>query len=499
MRLKYRSLKKRTCKSRIGFARGSSLLVVITITLLMMLITSCKKNVEVNGPATSTNADNVYASDGTAAAVLTGVYAKMSSTSFPNGGITGLSLYLGLSADELILYSGVTNTSYIQYYTNALVADNSTTSYTDFWYNLYPYIFIANSAIQGLTNSTTLTPAIKQQLIGEAKFIRAFCYFYLVNLYGDVPLVTGIDYTVNAAVSRTPKVQVWQQIISDLKDAQSLLNTTYLKADAFSTTTERVRPTKWAATALLARSYLYTSDWVNAEGQATSVINNVSLYNLNTLNSVFLKNSTEAIWQLQPVLTGYNAQDARTFIIPATGLSSNGNPVYLNNYLLNSFEIGDQRKANWINSITIGTNTYYYPYKYKVSAANAPVTEYLMVLRLGEQYLIRAEARAQQGNTTGAAADLNTIRTRSGLLNTTATTQSDLTTAIQREREVELFTEWGHRWLDLKRTGTVDAVMGTPGGACAAKGGSWSTYRQWYPIVLSELQRDANLVQNAGY
>jgi len=88
------------------------------------------------------------------------------------------------------------------------------------------------------------------------------------------------------------------------------------------------------------------------------------------------------------------------------------------------------------------------------------------------------------------------IRSRAGLSGTTAATTPDLLAAILHERQVELFTEWGHRWLDLKRTGSVDFVMG---GVTPKKGGDWKTEWQWYPISVYELQHDPKLVQNSGY
>jgi hypothetical protein len=110
--------------------------------------------------------------------------------------------------------------------------------------------------------------------------------------------------------------------------------------------------------------------------------------------------------------------------------------------------------------------------------------------------LIRAEARAQQGNVSGAAGDLNVIRTRAGLPNTSATNSQGLLSAILLERRFELFTEYGHRWLDLIRTGNANAVMNivTP-----QKGGVWETTDELYPIMLTEIQSDPNLTQNPGY
>lgn len=466
---------------------------------LILGLSSCKKIVEVDPPYTSINAANVFNSNSTAIAALTGIYSKMSYNSFVNGGITSMSFLPALSSDELTLYNGVSNVSLVQYYKNSLLS----TSSINLWITIYPIIYASNSAIEGLNGGNDLTISIKQQLLGEAKFIRAFCYFYLVNLYGDVPLATNSDWKVNSLLHRNSKAEVYEQIITDLKDAQSLLSESYLDAtlQPYSTTPERIRPTKWAATALLARVYLYTADYAKAEEQSSSIINNNSLFSLASLNNVFKKNSNEAIWQLQPVFIGYNnTEDARIFILPSSGPSDPVYPVFLNNALVSSFENNDERKINWIGKYTDTTpnpdKDYYYPFKYKVSSTTAPSTEYTMVLRIGEQFLIRAEARANLNKLDEAKVDLNSIRTRSGLPNTTEIDKSSLLKAIHHERQVELFTEWGHRWLDLIRTGNVDGLMNV---ITSAKGGGWQETDKLYPIPLSEIQRDPNLLQNAGY
>lgn len=480
---------------------------VITFYALFLAfsISGCKKLVTVAPPPTSVLGASAYSSDLAAISVLNGLYAQqMNSGTVTNAGtIPSVSFFTGLSSDEFTLLNTVTNATQLAYYRNSLSA--SVPIGSEFWTKIYPNIFTCNAAIEGLTASTTLTPSVKQQLLGEAKFMRAFFYFYLVNFYGDVPLQLSTDYTVNDVLSRAPAAQVWQQIIADLKDAQNLLSNNYHDATLLANTTERVRPTSWAATALLARTYLYTKDFANAEIQATNVINNTTYYALVPLNSVFLKNSQEAIWQLQPVNTSWNTEDARFFIYPTAAGPTTSNPVYLSSSLLNSFEVNDLRKVNgnWINSITVSGTTYSYPFKYKVYLSNAAVTspaslnEYYTVLRLGEQYLIRAEARAQQGsNLTGAATDLNAIRTRAGLPNIVASTQATLLTAIQHERQVELFSELGQRWLDLKRTGTVDGVMNS---VAPLKGTAWNSYQQLFPVYPNDIQKDANLMQNAGY
>ncbi len=469
---------------------------------MVLLFTGCKKLVDIQAPATSISQANIYSSDATAISVLTGIYTEMSIIGSPFNGLNGISLEVGLSADDWTLYSGATssNFEYAAYFQNQLSATIGTGS--DFWAPLYSEIYSCNAAIEGISQSTSITPPVRKQLLSEARFLRAFNYFYLVNLFGDVPLALTTDYKLNALLSRTPKTQVYQQIITDLKFAEDSLSTDYLDGSLqpYSGAAEKVRPTKWAAAAMLARVYLYTQSWDSAEAQSTMIINNSSLFSLDSLNGVFLKNSNEAIWQLQPIDAGYNTGDAQAFIIPSTGFSGGTWPVYLSNSLLNSFDSLDNRKNDWISSYSDNTGTYFYAYKYKDVNYGDPVTEYLMVLRLAEQFLIRAEARAQQNtNLMGAENDLNAIRTRAGLSITSASSQSDLLAAIQHERRLELFSEWGHRWLDLKRTGSVDSVM-TIATPIKSGGSPWQTYQQLYPLpFVSDIQTDPNLVQNQGY
>lgn len=468
--------------------------IVALFTIIGVVPMSCKKFLDVPTPYTSTNAAVVYSSNSTAAAVLTSIYQQISTmngTGFGTPNIGSTSLFVGLSADDFTL-TNPTDITMGPYYQNAL---NNTQG--QFWQTIYPLVYTANAAIDGLGKSTGLSPAVEKQLMGEAKFMRAFFYFYLTNLYGDVPLVTNTDYVTTALLPRTPKDAVMAQVIADLKDAQGLLSSDFVGANAVSATTERVRPTKWAAMALLARAYLYTGDYADAVTESSEVIANTTQFGLDDLNDVFLKNSTESIWQIQATGSFFNANtgEGQIFIMPPTGPDFQ-HIVYLNNDLVNSFEPGDERKTDWVNSVTVGTTTYYYPFKYKIGLEFVPPSEYSTVFRLAEQYLIRAEAYAQLDKTAESATDLNTIRTRAGLGNTLASTKADLLTAIMRERRIELFSEWGHRWFDLKRTGTVDAVMSV---VTPLKGGTWNTNWELYPLPLQDLTSDHNLKQNPGY
>jgi hypothetical protein len=441
--------------------------LLLLSAILLTVAPSCKKIIEIGNPKTEVAASQVFSSDPAAVAGMVGIYADMRG-SWAGGSYNSVSAKVSLSADEMD-GSG-------EYFSNALIPASS----DYFWGPVYKDIYAANAMLQGLAKPNGLTPAINTQLTGEAKFVRAFCYFYLVNFYGDVPLVTGTDWQQNTMVTRTPKQQVYNQIIADLKDAQTALPATYTGA-------KRSRPIKWAATALLARVYLYTQQWADAETQASAVIANTSLYSLPALNQVFLITSKEAIWQISNDTNV--AEDSQIF-------SPNPAPPY-NSPLLAStaakFSTNDLRVVNWITKI----GTSYFPTKYKDNISSDGITEYSMVMRLAEQYLIRAEARAQLDKVTGtgsAQADVDAIRTRAGLAGTTATTKTDILLAIEDERLRELYTEWGHRWLDLKRTGRAVAVLKPLKPA-------FTSTRELFPIPQAQINNDPAMAgqQNPGY
>jgi hypothetical protein len=456
---------------------------------------ACKKAVDVGGSKVALNDKNVYTTDGGAQSVLSGLYMRMSKGGYYNGS-TSFSLLLGLSADELV-------NPFPNSQANALAYTNSyrKNAAPVFWSEIYAEIFVCNLAIKGIAESGQITGTVKQQLIGEFKFIRAFNYFYALNLYGDVPLTVTDDYQYNNVIGRSPVSQVYSQIINDLTDAQAALADNRYVNGSGDVVTERVRPNRQVVTAFLARVYLYLQDWKNAEIQSTALIAN-SNYRLETnLNQVFLKASREAIWQLQPVNPSYtNTADGYFLIINNNSFAPMGQ-LPLSSYLMQSFEAGDGRLSNWTGqyrTTTTPSALYNYAFKYKISSSSptTPVTEYPMVLRLAEQYLIRAESRAHQNNLSGAADDVYAVRQRAGLGRIAVSDLNALLSDIARERRVELFAEWGHRWFDLKRTGGLDAVMGT---VTAAKGGTWASYKALFPVAESEMLANPNIAPTPGY
>jgi hypothetical protein len=467
---------------------------VIGVIVLLLSVMGCKKFVEIDTPPTLLVASAVFNDNTTATQAQTNIYSQMSS----GHESYNMSRNSGLLSDELTGYAASGQQQ--QYYINAMTAN--TNPYFGPWSPAYNYIYQANAVMEGLQNSHGVSAAVKNQLSGEAKFIRAFWHFYLTNCYGAVPLVTTTAYAANARLARTPQPLVYEQIIADLKDAAQggLLSSHYVDFSDTATTTERTRPTLWAADALLARIYLYTKKYALAETAATAVIAHTDLYGLESdLSSVFLANSQEAIWQLQipQPNNGYATEDGHQFILLA---APNGSGVSIRPQLLSSFELGDKRRSNWVHDTTFSGKPYSYPFKYKQGINVTTVKEYVMVLRLAEQYLIRAEALANQGKLPQAIADLNAIRNRAGLGNYTgsATDPTAVLGAILHERQVELFTEWGHRWFDLIRTGTVSSVMSV---VTPLKGGTWNAdgHQTLYPIPQPERNNDNNLTQNPGY
>lgn len=458
--------------------------------LILCIITSgCKKLLEVQVPPTETTPGTIFTSDLNATSTVIGIYGDMmNGQGFASGATRSITFLSALSADELENYSSLTVPR--EFYENSLNTNNDAIEH-QLWDEGYKYIYAANALMEGLALSTAnVSPDVQKQLQGEALFIRAFCHFYLTNLFGDIPYLKTTDYQKNITSYRQPVSTVYENIIADLQQAQTLLREEYV---AIQPTTARVRPNKWAATALLARVYLYTGNWEQAAALSTTVINQ-GIYQLeDSLNNVFLKTSREAIWQLMPNNPGVNTWEGRNFILTQAPATEEFNSTVLSRYMLQAFEAGDRRRRNWVDSIALGASqVYYFAYKYK-KKVDADITEYSMVLRFAEQYLIRAEARAHLDNPQGAINDLNYIRERAGLPAMNVMNNDDILKAIAHERQVELFTEWGHRWLDLKRTGQANAILNNE------KGTNWQPTDTLYPIPQNERALNQNLTQNKGY
>ncbi|MNK26566.1 SusD family protein [compost metagenome] len=479
---------------------------IFLTSLMVIIISSCKKLVEIPQPVDSMTTVKVFSTDNQANSAMAGVYSimihsKAGGSSGYTGFATGLTtLLVSMSANDLIFTSA--GAGYYTYNLNRLSKfENSS---LELWSSAYTTVYNANAVIEGIeaSKSEKLHDKVREKLTAEAKFVRAFSYFYLVNFFGDVPLVMTTDFNKTVNMTRTPKAEVYSQMIKDLTDAKEGLS-----EDFSDQSQQRSRPNKWAVAALLARVYLYTGDYINAEIQANEVINQSGLFGLNEeLNDVFLANSKEAIWQLQQNSNGTQgtATPEGFTLVQSLGLGNNDpkNPFRLSDELVNAFEPLDKRKTNWSwSGIALDGKLTYFPYKYKVGFHNRTSgdtpTEAYMVLRLAEQYLIRAEARVR-GNAQLALAikDVNVIRHRAGLDDLPETlTGPEILSKIEQEKQVEFFAEWGHRWFDLKRTGRAHDVLS----AIPMKQPWLGDYQLLYPVPISEITTNTKLTQNPGY
>jgi hypothetical protein len=438
---------------------------------------SCKKYVALDTPPNSVSTANAFSDSSTATSVVLGIYSGIASSfgnNSTNGVVFNIIKYGAMSADEGYY---LTNASFDDFKNNTLAAGNAANS---LWNGVYTRIARTNYAVEGLSESNTLSASVKNQLLGEAKFMRAWLYFNLINYFGDVPLVLTTNAIQEGLRSRTPVAEVYTQIVKDLSEAKSLITTNY-------PSTERARINKNVVSAFLARVYFYQQNWAAAESEATAVISSGAYSIVTDLSKVFLNNSNETIWQISLAGTSTPATIMGSEFIPASTIPT----FVLYDTLANTFEANDQRKANWTKPITYLSKTYYYPYKYKLRSTTTG-NEYPVMIRLAEMYLIRAEARANQNNISGAQSDLNVVRNRAGLPNTTATTQAQLLAALEHERWVELFTESGDRWFNLKRLNKATAVLSLIKPA-------WQPFQQLYPIPQQDRNANPNLADNPGY
>lgn len=442
--------------------------------LILLTTTSCKKILEIDNPIDKVTTDVVFADDATANLAVTGLYNRMMQN---NSHITSgaMTIYCGLVADEFMNTMPGTDD---EFSTNSISTSNSIVE-QNFWASAYSLIYHANSIIEGLELSNGVSSQMKKQLRGEAKFARSLIYFNLVNIFGDVPLIISTNYKENAAAPRKDYLAVYDQMIHDLSDAVEALPVSY-------TINDRTRPTKWSAYSLLSRIYLFMKDWANAKSTASLVINSGQYSLINNLPEVFKQNSNETIFQLKPAIASINTWEGNQFI-PGSG----GVPNYtLYVGLLSAFEPNDLRLANWIRLTNAGGTNYYYPYKYRIRSGTGD--ENYIVLRLAEQFLIRAEANAHLNNISEAQNDLNTVRQRAGVNPTTANTTNELLLAIEEERRKEYFAEWGFRWIDLKRTDRINLVL-------SAIKPNWQPTDALFPIPIAEIRKNNSLTQNAGY
>jgi hypothetical protein len=452
--------------------------IVLLLISLIAVLSSCKKLIAIDTPQNQLTTDKVFADTSSATAALLNIYDVLQNRQY-----TACNQYLSTYTDETL---STTSGSSNQAYNQSRVPSNDPENSGD-WTYLYSAIYQCNLILEQAKISPSLPASFSVKIQGEAEFLRAYAYFYLVNLYGKVPLITSTDVNTNRSAHQSDSATVYKQILNDLTNAKNNL----LVANS---TVGKVRVNQDGVTALLSKVNLYQRNWASAETLATLLISSGNYTPLDVPANVFLSSGKESILQFS-TQTGYVTE--ATSVIPSSATTKPS--YYFTTGFYQSFEAGDLRRTNWTgtNTVTVGgtTTTYYYPLKYKNRVANTASPENLVVFRIAEQYLIRAEARAYQNKVTGANSaeeDVNALRTRAGLPAVHLTDQSSALTAIYQERLHEMFFEDADRFMDLKRTGRLQSVM-------SANKVTWISTGILFPIPISEITVDANLIQNAGY
>jgi len=374
------------------------------------------------------------------------------------------------------------------------------------WRYLYSTIAKCNTVIDNVANISdpALTDIRKNQIIGEASFIRAFMYFELVRQFGDVPLITNeitqsdFDNLDEIYLDRTPASGIYAQIISDLETALTSVRTT---------APDKGYATVGAVNTLLAKVYatLEPHDWNKVSQYCDAVI--AGGYTLvpeyDQLWDNQHENSDESIFEINAY--GWDAGSgnwgASMFI--GSDWKKFNTPT---NDLVRAFEEeGDEIRMNasikfedvtgkWTDRYWAGTN---FPFVNKYRDTNG--TQNYIIFRLAEILLLKAEALNELGDAEGAAELVNQIRARVDLDPTTAATQADLRLALEKERRHELAFE-GHRWYDLKRTGRAIEVMNAlKDGNGNSLGYQLSESKLLWPIPQAERDKNTKLTQNSGY
>lgn len=449
------------------------------LLLMLPLVVSCEQYLEIDSPKDQLVGTHVFEEAATVDGAFAHIHATLRESAFTTGSASGLSYLMGHYTDELFLVSE-NQDSTRDFYLNSVLPTSSDVA--KFWNTAYNLIYNCNRIMDGVQASGSLAKADKNRFMGEAYFIRAFIHFNMVNLFGDIPYVDTMDYKINAEVGRMDGDAVYDKVLEDAQKAKEYLLETAGESNVF-------RPNYWTATAFLARVHLYRGEWELAKQEAERVISDGPFVLEPELENVFLKQSRETLWQLDNGTAGTNTYEGFMFI----AMSAPPTNTSLTQKLVDSFEEGDARWTEWVGAISDSEQTWYYPFKYKHNGPTETTMECSILFRLAEMYLTAAEAAAHMGQATDALYFLNAIRNRCSLNPLDGNDSAFLLASIAQERNIEFFSEQGHRFFDLKRTGKIDEVL-------SLSKPYWDTTDVLLPLPEDELLSNPNLLpQNEGY
>lgn len=430
-------------------------------------------------PDNQIDKNQVFENLQTANAALAGLYAGLFDNPPLSGGSGGTGALLGSYTDDLDYLS--TTTDYYQIYLNQQIETSSTVN--TFWLSCFQHIYKSNIIIEGVENSKTLKEADKRSIKGEALLVRSIVYFYLQQIFGDIPYATTTDYQFNQTISKTPASDVLSKLEQDLIEAIALLTDNYRSA-------ERIIPNRKVAELMLAKVYMLQQKWGQAELLLKTIVQSPLYQFQNDITQVFKKSGKHILWQLKPLTNGAATREAQSYY------HNNSVPTgyALSESLVNVYADDDLRKKNWMLIVPFNQKNWYLPWKYQVRLDNT--SEYSIVFRLEEVYLLLAETYAQQNDPdkfTEAMSYLNAIKGRAEIpVLSGQFTKEDLLDEIIEENRREFFSEMGHRFLDLRRLNRLNILV-------TAKP-NWKDHNSKWPLPQKELLLNPNLLpQNYGY
>ncbi len=437
----------------------------IVFLLAVFFMISCKESFLDISSQTELTTTVYYKTQSDFEQAINGAYAPL--RSLYNG--TAAAWTMGEMRSDNTTYKYNANdrgTIYPEYIANFLEDNTNAVLSNKYTYD-YTIIARVNQILYLIDDVDFDEETVKTNIKGQAYFLRAFAYFDLVQYFGEVPLhlepVTSLDGT---SLPLSSVEAIYDQIISDATQAIGLL------PDKASQEAGRV--TSGSAKTLLGNVYIVQENWTEAE----SVLESITGYSLlDDYADVFdpaNKNNSESVFEVQykQGSDGLESYFFYTFLVQpitasevesVTGITEIARTVEGFNIptpdIIDAYETGDLRKDASIGYLTASGKTYPYIKKY---AHNHELTyntdDDWPIYRYSEVLLFLAEALNEQNETPGALQYLNQVRTRAGLSNSPASSQSEIRDAIMQERRVEFAFE-NKRWPDLVRTNTAEEVM----------------------------------------
>lgn len=448
-------------------------LIIVLASISILFITSCKKFLEVT-PKHAIPDETAITDKKSAEQALRGVYRAAGqykqSYTILNVLAGGDATWNNVGDPHLII-------------AHDYRADNA--NLENVWNSIYRAINQANLVIEKVPaiEDQQLTPQERDRLLGEALFFRAMGYFDLVRVWGGVPLKLTPTDNLNKPLdlARSSREQTYARVKDDLAQARELLPET--------NAANRIRVSREAVQALLSRVYLYENNWQQAEQSANALISNPQFALAAPFSSWFKTDGGTKESILEIAYSAQNPNGLRNDMQHQTkGGSYSLAPKPATAQLLNDPDHGGgaEGRSALVGSLTQAGTTVWYGNLY----FRSPATDPLYVLRIAEQYLIRAEARIYNNDLENALADINAVRARAGLApyasgNYDIESPEALLLAIGNERRFEFLWE-GDRWPDLVRTGRAITLF------------NLEPYKLLFPIPLKEVVI-GKLEQNPQY